>query len=200
MEEHTSIDTMRRLIKRLKQDFGADFIITLAPVYPALLAHHRRFMGISRRILNPQDFPTPDPIMNALCKAKGIHSKRNLSGFNHFDLEASDVGSMIGWYNVQLYCGWGDPSRPGVYETLIETGWKPEKIVMGVVTSPRSGGGYIEPGRLFPAIEVLANKYGNKFGGVMGWEYWNAGMYGLSPNTEGPWVWAQGIGRASTLR
>jgi hypothetical protein len=134
--------------------------------------------------------------MAALCKTKGIHSKRNLSGFNYFELETSDVAPMIDWYNVQLYCGWGDPAEQGVYEGMVATGWRPERLVLGVVTSPRNGGGYVEPSRLFPAMELLAKKYGDRFGGVMGWEYFNSGMYGMQSTNDGPWTWVRSIAKA----
>jgi len=148
-------------------------------------------MGISARKL-ASSIPPPDPIMAALCKARGIHSKKNLSGFNYIDLEAQ-LGDMIAWYNVQLYCGWGNPTRAGVYEALIESGWDSTKVVLGVITNPRNGGGHKDIGELTTAIKILADKYQERFGGVMGWEYFNAGM--TVSEREGPWEWVQSIGR-----
>jgi chitinase len=53
VEEHTMLDAMRRIIKRLRSDFGPNFIITLAPVYYAMLPHHKVFTGITNHLLNP---------------------------------------------------------------------------------------------------------------------------------------------------
>jgi hypothetical protein len=193
VEERTNIDVMRRLIRRLNADFGPSFIITLAPVYAAMLPRHPRFLGISRRILNATTLPAPGPIMAALCKAKGVHSIKNLSGFNHFDLATSDVGEWISWYNVQLYCGWGWPDRPGAYEAMVEAGWKPEQLVMGVVTNPGNGDGHVESDALAEVVRGLREKYGDRFGGIMGWEYFNAGMH---RPVEGPWEWVRKLGEA----
>ena len=64
------------------------------------------------------------------------------------------------------------------YDTIIAAGWKPEKVVMGVVTNPSNGAGYIPMAKLSENCARLRDKYknvGNGFGGVMGWEYFNCG-------------------------
>ncbi|KAF2670448.1 glycoside hydrolase [Microthyrium microscopicum] len=183
---------VQRLIRRLRQDFGPTFIITLAPVYPAMLPRRRAYLGISRRILNSASMPTPDPVMNSLCRANGVRTRRNLSGFDYLQLEAT-LGNEIDWYNVQVYCGWGDPSGPGMYETLVDAGWKSEKVVLGVVTNPSNGAGWISLPRLTTVVRGLKAKYGEAFGGVMGWEYFNAGM---NEPRGGPWQWVKELGIA----
>ena len=46
VEEHMTLEDVQRLINRVRADFGRDFLITLAPVYPAMLPapgrHQRR--------------------------------------------------------------------------------------------------------------------------------------------------------------
>jgi hypothetical protein len=157
-----------------------------------MLPRVQLFNGLSRRILNSRDLPTPDPITAALCRAAGVRTKRNLSGFDYLDLEAT-VGDMISWYNVQVYCGWGDPTSPGLYESLEAAGWKTEKLVLGVVTNPTNGAGWRSLPELIHVVHLLVAKYGEKFGGIMGWEYFNAGM---SERTGGPWEWVREIGVA----
>ena len=113
--------------------------------------------------------PTPNPLHPTL---------RHLSGFSYPELECSVYGKEIAWYNTQFYCGWGDAFTTEWYDTIIAAGWKPEKIVMGVVTNEANGGGYVDVGRLAVVAQQLRqsyNKVGKGFGGMMGWEYFNAG-------------------------
>jgi hypothetical protein len=191
VEERMSIDGVRRLIRWLKRDFGKDFIVTLAPVYPAMLASHRRVSHLARRVLHPEAYTVPDPITASLCKCRNLSNKRNLSGFSYIELAQTKEGKMIDWYNVQMYCGWGDPARPGSYEAIIETGWEPSKIVMGVVTNPGNGAGYRNANELEPVLQGLVKKY-QDFGGLMGWELFNAvTMPNVSIQQQGPpWVQA----------
>lgn len=149
VEEEMSLSGIIRLIDRLKEDFGKDFIITLAPVAAALL-----------------------------------DCTKNLSGFDYEALEVLS-GSKISWYNTQFYCGWGDCSSPFMYELMIRKGWPPEKIVVGLVTNPSNGGGYVPWEGLSGVLAVLKGRF-DKFGGVMGWEYFNS----LPGGEERPWEWA----------
>jgi cyclin-dependent kinase len=115
--------------------------------------------------------PTPNPLAQTLP---------HLSGFSYPALETSIVGREIAWYNTQFYCGWGDASSTAWYDAIIAAGWFPWKIVLGVVTNPGNGAGYVSIERLRRVCEVLREKYepvGNGFGGVMGWEYFNCGEH-----------------------
>ncbi|KAF4586023.1 alkaline phosphatase [Ophiocordyceps camponoti-floridani] len=154
VEEDTSLAGIIRLIDRLRQDFGSDFIITLAPVAAALL----------------------DPASN-------------LSGF---DYEALEVlrGREIAWYNAQFYCGWGDLSSTRMYDYIIAKGWPPKKVVIGLVTNPANGKGFVPWPVLEPVLGQIANRH-RDFGGVMGWEYFN----GLPGDTHRPWEWARLMAR-----
>ncbi|KAF2269696.1 Pkinase-domain-containing protein [Lojkania enalia] len=169
IEEEVPIHTATRLISRLRSDFGPDFLITMAPVATALLpdpnlpAHERppRPMLMSG--------PTPNPLWRTLP---------HLSGFSYPELECSVFGQEIAWYNTQFYCGWGDASSTQWYDMIISAGWKPEKIVLGVVTNPGNGAGHVGIVKLRDVCARLREKYkdvGKGFGGVMGWEYFNSG-------------------------
>lgn len=178
VEEPFSLGGVVRLIDRLRDDFGKDFVITLAPVAPALL-----------------------------------DVRRNLSGFDYEALEVMR-GRDIAFYNCQFCesarvrwpscfatvmnstdgtspdCGWGDCSNPILYEMMLMHGWAPEKIVVGLVTNPANGSGFIPFNVLATVIPLMVGQH-KKFGGVMGWEYFNS----LPGGRERPWEWAQWMTR-----
>jgi len=68
-----------------------------------------------------------------------------------------------------------------------------------VLTNPGNGAsGYVPLERLKSVVDGLWGRYGAEFGGVMGWEYFNAGLGeeearrdGLE---EGPWEWVRRVG------
>ncbi|KAM5358119.1 hypothetical protein ACJZ2D_015586 [Fusarium nematophilum] len=154
IEEAMSLGGVVRLIDHLKTDFGRDFLITLAPVAPAML------------------------------------NRQNLGGFNIEELEKG-LGARIAWYNTQFYCGWGDMSKPHEYDAIIARGWPQEKIVVGLVTNPANGAGWVKDGELKACLEELLSRY-PRIGGVMGWEYWNA-VTEDSRDVGTPWKWAEMI-------
>ena len=150
VEEEMSLAGIIRLIDRLKLDFGAEFIITLAPVATAL-----------------------------------VEGLPHLSGFNYKALEAQR-GSKISWYNTQFYNGWGLLQDTSIYDRIIAEGWNPEKVVAGMLTNPSNGSqGYIPTEAVSVVLAILLQKYPS-FGGVFGWEYFNA----LPGGMERPWEWA----------
>ncbi|KAI5782580.1 glycoside hydrolase superfamily [Geopyxis carbonaria] len=151
VEEPMSQAGITRLIDALRADFGAAFIITLAPVATAL----RRGGG-------------------------------NLSGFSYHALEAQR-GGEIAWYNTQFYCGWGELPH---YEGIVREGWKPEKVVAGVVTNPVNAGGFVPLEGCVGGLMELGMRCGPGFGGVMGWEYWNC----MPGGEERPWEWIEWMG------
>jgi hypothetical protein len=155
VEEPMSLGGIIRLIDRLRADFGPDFMITLAPVAPALYS--------------------PDP-------------RHNLSGFEYEALEVMR-GKEISWYNAQFYCGWGDAGSTEGFEMIVRKGFDSRKVVLGVVTNGANGGGFVEVERLGGTIGRLRGMFGEGWGGVMGWEYFNAG------DKERPWEWVGEIGR-----
>jgi hypothetical protein len=169
IEEQIPLSTATRLISRLRQDFGPDFLITLAPVATALLPDP----NVPPHLRPPRPMlasgPSPNPLYPTLP---------HLSGFSYPELECSVFGREIAWYNTQFYCGWGDASSTAWYDAIIAAGWKPEKIVLGVVTNPGNGAGHVSVKKLRDTCARLREKYKSKgkgFGGVMGWEYFNSG-------------------------
>ncbi|KAI0865103.1 alkaline phosphatase [Xylaria cubensis] len=120
------------------------------------------------------------PVATAL-----VDERRNLSGFDYQALEVAR-GNQIAWYNAQFYNGWGDASNPVLYEMCVACGWKPEKIVVGLVTTPENGFGYVHFGPLRHTVQLLRRQFPT-FGGVMGWEYFN----GQPGGRERPWEWAR---------
>ncbi|KAJ6438262.1 glycoside hydrolase, chitinase active site protein [Purpureocillium lavendulum] len=121
-----------------------------------------------------------------------LDAEKNLSGF---DYEALEVlrGREIAWYNVQFYCNWGDASNTYMYDLMLGKGWPPEKIVIGLVTNPANGAGYV-PWNMLSVVLAMLKRRHQQFGGVMGWEYFN----GLPGGAERPWEWARDM--TSVLR
>ncbi|KAI0009572.1 glycoside hydrolase family 18 protein [Xylariaceae sp. FL0662B] len=139
-----------------------------------------RLIDRLRADFGPDFIITLAPVAAALLDAR-----RNLSGFDYEALEVMR-GRQIAWYNAQFYCGWGDASTPIMYEMCVARGWAPEKLVFGLVTTPDNGAGWVPFEILGPTLMFLQTRF-PKFGGVMGWEYFN----GLPGGKERPWEWAQ---------
>ncbi|KAM7198100.1 chitinase 2 [Naviculisporaceae sp. PSN 640] len=128
----------------------------------------------------PSFIITLAPVASAL-----ISAEHNLSGFDYSALELLR-GSKIDWYNCQFYCGWGDCSNPLMYEFIVnQKGWKREKVVVGLVTNPENGSGWVPWEVLGNVLPVMVGR-DERFGGVMGWEYFNS----LPGGRERPWEWA----------
>lgn len=115
-----------------------------------------------------------------------LDSTKNMSGFDYEALEVMR-GRDIAWYNCQFYCGWGDCSSPVMYDVMVRKGWPPEKLVVGTLTSPDNGPGFVPSSALSPVLNVLKGRYAGRFGGVAGWEYFNS----LPGARERPWEWAR---------
>jgi hypothetical protein len=147
---------------------------------PMSLAGIIRLIDRLRSDFGPDFIITLAPVAAAL-----LDVRRNLSGFDYTALEVMR-GKDIAWYNTQFYCGWGDASNPFMYEMCISRGWPPEKVVMGLVTTRENGPGFVPWEILGPNLRVLKRRY-EKFGGVMGWEYFNSSPGGKAK----PWEWAQ---------
>ncbi|KGY15284.1 hypothetical protein PABG_11871 [Paracoccidioides brasiliensis Pb03] len=108
------------------------------------------------------------PVATAL-----IEGLPHLSGFNYKALEAAR-GSKIAWYNTQFYNGWGGIESTEVYDQIMAEGWAAAKVVVGILTNPGNGSqGYVSIDKMSFIIGMLMLKYPD-FGGIMGWEYFNA--------------------------
>jgi len=131
------------------------------------------------------DFGKDFVITLAPVAAALLNAEHNLSGFDYEALEVMR-GRDIAFYNAQFYCGWGDCSNPLMYEMLIRKGWDPSKLVVGLVTNPENGSGFVPWSGLATVLPVLVGRH-PRFGGVMGWEYFNS----LPGGREHPWQWCQ---------
>ncbi|OXV08603.1 hypothetical protein Egran_03634 [Elaphomyces granulatus] len=124
--------------------------------------------------------------------AAALMNRGNLSGFDYFQLERIR-GSEISWYNTQFYNGWGDAL---MYPHIINMGWSPWKVVMGLLTNPGNGSrGYIPPKDISQIIGMLSGHYQN-FGGVVGWEYFNS----MPGGVDQPWQWAAQMSLSMGMR
>ena len=125
IEEYVKLENVKMLIKKIKEDFGQDFIITMAPIQSSL----------------QEDNP-------------------GMGGFIYKDLYNSDEGKMIEYFNGQFYFNYSEES----YTETIDNGYPSEKVIMGMI----SGQDYTTE------LKKIVNKYGDKFGGVFIWEYYDA--------------------------
>ena len=146
IEESFSLADTEHLIRQLRQDFGAHFVIAMAPV------------------------------------ASDLSGESNFSGgFDYATLD-QQIGSKISWYNAQFYCGWGNLRSTADYNSVVDHGFSPARVVAGTVTNPANCTGYVDPTTLQQTISALSTQYAD-FGGVAGWEYFNS----LGP--DGPQSW-----------
>lgn len=110
-------------------------------------------------------------------------------GFSYAELERR-AGRDINWYNAQFYCGWGDLRTTDMYDKVLANGFAPSRFVAGTVTNPANCGGYVEPATLASVLHTLTREHPD-FGGVAGWEYFNA----LGPGDTGPAGWYGAVRR-----
>ncbi|TRX90348.1 hypothetical protein FHL15_008713 [Xylaria flabelliformis] len=119
------------------------------------------------------------PVAAALTEGGG-----NLSGFSYFDLEAQR-GSSIAFYNAQFYFGWGNAGSASDYESIVDDGFAANRVVMGILSNPANGNGFVDLDSEAPVLQELVTENGN-FGGVANWEYFNS----LPGGTAAPYQWA----------
>ncbi|KAI1206307.1 glycoside hydrolase family 18 protein [Annulohypoxylon truncatum] len=148
------------------------------------LAGAVRLIDRLRADFGPNFLITLAPVAAAL-----LDPRRNLSGFDYEALEVMR-GPQIAWYNAQFYCGWGDAASPAMYQMCVARGWPAEKVVIGLVTTPENGPGWVPFDALAATLALLRSQFPG-FGGVMGWEYFN----GLPGGQARPWEWAQSMTR-----
>lgn len=117
--------------------------------------------------------------------ATALQGRPHLSGFDYEALEVMR-GASIGWYHVQFYNNWGHLQDFVGYDAILSRGWLAEKVVVGVLTNPGNGHGWIPLEELTRTLATLSQFY-PRFGGVMGWEYFNS----KPGDCERPWEWAE---------
>lgn len=175
---------LRDLIRRHKLD-GLDLDIEEETSLPSTV----RLIDRLRADFGHNFIITLAPVATAL-----LPGAPHLSG-SAFDYRMLEIqrGHEIAWYNTQFYCGWGDASTTAWYDAFIGLGWKPEKVVMGLITNPGNGAGFVPWPVLQDVLRTLRARYPG-FGGVMGWEYFNA----MPGEQDRPWEWVKNM--ASVLR
>jgi chitinase len=142
-------DEIEQLIKRLRSDFGRDFIITLTPV------------------------------------ASALSGGSNISGFSYQSVEAN-CGADIDWYNVQFYSGFGSMSDRTDYDNIVKNfPLDPSRLVALTLANKADGQGWVKLKIIKSTMRQLLKTYGNSFGGIGAWEYFNS-----KPDTDEPWTWA----------
>ena len=121
--------------------------------------------------------------------ATALQGQQHLSGFDYEALEVMR-GSSIDCYHVQFYNNWGRLQDFVGYNAILSRGWPPEKVVVGVLTHPGHGHGFIAFEELERTLRAL-RQFIPKFGGVMGWEYFNS----VAGDEGRPWEWAEAVGK-----
>ncbi|MFH8586969.1 glycosyl hydrolase family 18 protein [Streptomyces celluloflavus] len=124
----------------------------------------------------------PDFVISLAPVASDLSGSTNFSGgFDYATLE-QQAGNQISWYNAQFYCGWGSLTGTRDYDAIMNNGFRPAKVVTGAVTNPATCGGYVDPTTLASTVGSLTAAHPD-FGGVAGWEYFNAVGVGGGPET-----------------
>ncbi|KAK5710622.1 hypothetical protein LTR17_018797 [Elasticomyces elasticus] len=173
---------LRDMIRKHNLD-GIDLDIEEPTTMPGTI----RLIDRLRADFGPTFLITLAPVATAL-----LVGQPHLSGptFNYHVLEQMR-GHEIAWYNAQFYNGWGDCSTTFWYEAIINTGWRAEKVVVGLLTNPTNGpSGYVAQPEIDRVLTVMRSRHPT-FGGVMGWEHFNA----LPGGTDRPWEWAAHMSR-----
>ncbi|KAH7324357.1 glycoside hydrolase family 18 protein [Stachybotrys elegans] len=119
--------------------------------------------------------------------ASALRNGANLSGFNYRTLE-TEAGDKIAFHNAQFYNGFGSMSSTATFDAIVANGFRADKVVIGQLTTPSNGFGFVPFDTLRRVINSLQATYG-QIGGVMGWEYFNSQPGDLAR----PWEWAQQI-------
>ncbi|KAI9829499.1 MAG: hypothetical protein M1819_006319 [Sarea resinae] len=175
----TYYEPLRKMIAWCQFD-GLDLDVEEPTSLPGII----RLIDYLKSDFGPSFLITLAPVASAL--KGGPH----LSGFSYFDLEKA-MGRHISWYNTQFYCGWGSMDSVEDYEEVLFRGWLPHKVVVGLVTNPANGAGWVHDELLRGSLGVLRDLGG--FGGVFGWEWFNS-VTAAGGQAEGPWGWARLMG------
>ncbi|KAI0841381.1 glycoside hydrolase [Hypoxylon sp. FL0890] len=153
---------------------GNEHAIKLDPVVK-LIQRLRKDFG--------QDFIiTLAPVSTALAGGQ------NLSRFSYEQLEER-CGEDISWYNVQFYFQDQELASTDSVDAVINNGWKPERIVIGMMSTPD-----YDPFVSLPVVAKTLHKLNAKYPairGIDGWDYYDQKPGGY-PN---PWEWPRWAAR-----
>ena len=122
--------------------------------------------------------------------ATALQGLPHLSGFDYEALEVMR-GRHIAWYNTQFYNNWGNLEAFAEYHQILARGFDRRKVVIGVLTHPASGHGYIEYDHL---QRIVGGLWSANLGGVFGWEYYTS----RPGDSSRPWEWAHGMHKLLT--
>ena len=134
-----------------------------------------------------------DFIITLAPVASALKGGGNLSGFDYQTLE-QNYGDEIGWYNAQFYSGYGSMSDPTDYNAIVTNSscpLDPSRLVAITLSNEVNGTGWVELKTVKSTVRQLLKKYGDSFGGIAAWEYYNS-----EPDTDEPWIWAAVMGLA----
>ncbi|KAI1410251.1 glycoside hydrolase [Hypoxylon sp. FL1857] len=160
---------------------GNEHAIQLDPVVK-LIQRLRKDFG--------QDFViTLAPVSTALAGGQ------NLSRFSYEQLEKR-CGKDISWYNVQFYFQDQELASTDSVDAVIKNGWRPERIVIGMMTTPDYDP-FVNLPMVAKTLHTLNDKY-PAMRGIDGWDYYDQKPGGYPK----PWEWprwaAQQLGVANS--
>jgi hypothetical protein len=119
------------------------------------------------------DFPDKDIIFAPLASSLST-DEPGMGGFSYKKLD-NEIGDKVAYYNAQCY---GEYSED-LFNQIVSNGYKPNKIVMGMLSGQDIHG-------IVNEIEKILNA-NPTFGGVAVWEYFNA-----PPSApDHPYVWCE---------
>jgi len=132
-----------------------------------------------------------DFIITLAPVASALKGGSNLSVFSYQTLEQK-YGHEIDWYNAQFYSGFGSMSNSTDYDDIVtKCPLDPSRLVAGTLSNKNNGSGWVELDIVKSTVRGLMKKYGDSFGGIAAWEYYNS-----EPDTDEPWTWAAVMGVA----
>ena len=125
-----------------------------------------------------EDFGEEFTITMAPISSSLMNDGGSMSGINYKQLYQSDEGKYIHWFNTQCY----DAFTEDTYDSIIQNGYPPEKIVMGMESGQFNGNTFKNA---LETIVQIKKKY-PQVGGFYDWEYLNA-----PPDKKDPSQWAK---------
>ena len=169
----TKLNTTLQLLRRLNTDFGNDFILTTTPVQQTFWAGPQFYSGM-------MNYTTLDRLATAPGKPNG---------------------KLIDWYNAQFYGDgaeftgiWKESSLMKYYDKIVAAGFEPERVMMTIPTyyfDNQSVKDWWHIDTFQKILKPIVEKYGNRFGGIVGYEYFNAGLDDINLDR---WEWVRDIG------
>jgi hypothetical protein len=126
-----------------------------------------------------------DFIITLTPVASALWGGSNISGFSYQSVEAN-CGADIDWYNAQFYSGFATMDDTTDYDKIVtDFPLDPSRLVALTLANKTDGNGWVELDTVKSTMRQLLKTYGNSFGGIGAWEYFNS-----EPDTDEPWTWA----------